>query len=62
MMVNNLVELEKNDKGFIVDQFMISPGYTRNYLFKYWFSLGTDEKYIKEEIDFEYEIIIEDVE
>lgn len=62
MMVNNLVELEKNDKGFIVDQFMISPGYTRNYLFKYWFSLGTDKKYIKEEIDFEYEIIIEDVE
>ena len=61
LMVNDLVELEKIDKGYVVDEFSISPGFTRNYLFKYWLSLDSDKDFSKEEIEFSYEIILEEL-
>ena len=61
LMVNDLVELEKTDKGYVVDEFEISPGFTRNYLFKYWLSLDSDKDFSKEEIEFSYEIILEEL-
>lgn len=61
LMVNNLTELEKVDKGYIVDEFEISPGFTRNYLFKYWLNLDTDDKLVKENVQFNYEILIEEL-
>ena len=61
LMVNDLVELEKTDNGYVVDEFEISPGFTRNYLFKYWLSLDTDKSFEKEDISFNYEIILEEL-
>ena len=61
LMVNDLTELEKIDKGYVVDEFEISPGYTKNYLFKYWLSLDTDDKLTREEVEFNYEILIEEL-
>lgn len=61
LMVNNLVELEKVDQGYIVDEFEISPGFTRNYLFKYWLSLDSDTNFVKEDIEFNYKILIEEL-
>lgn len=61
LFVMNVMELEKYNDGFIVDEFEISPGYTKNYLFKYWYDLETKEDVSKKNVTFEYEFILEEI-
>lgn len=61
LFVMNVAELEKYNDGYIVDEFEISPGYTRNYLFKYWYDSDTKEDISKKNITFEYEFILEEI-
>ena len=60
LYINDLTELEKLGDGYVVDEFDLSPGITRNYLFKYWYKLDTKEDYFKRDVKFEYKIVIED--
>lgn len=60
LYVNDLTEMEKLGDGYVVDEFDLSPGITRNYLFKYWYKLDTKEDYFKRDVKFEYKIVIED--
>lgn len=61
LFVMNVMELEKYNDGYIIDEFQISPGYTRNYLFKYWYDLETKEDISNKNITFEYEFILEEI-
>ena len=58
--INDLTELEKIGDGYVVDEFDLSPGITRNYLFKYWYKLETKDNYYNKDIKFEYKVLIED--
>ena len=60
LYINDLIELEKIGDGYVVDEFDLSPGITRNYLFKYWYKLETKDNYYNKDIKFEYKILIED--
>lgn len=60
LYVNDLTEMEKLGNGYLVDEFDLSPGITRNYLFKYWYKLDTKDEYFKRDVKFEYKIVIED--
>lgn len=60
LYINNLTDLEKIGDGYVVDEFDLSPGITRNYLFKYWYKLDTKKNYYNKDIKFEYKIVIED--
>lgn len=61
LFVVNVLELEKYGDGYIIDEFNIGPGYTRNYLFKYWFDLETSEDISKNKITFDYEFILDEI-
>lgn len=57
--INDLGKLEKVEDGYLLDSFNLSPGVTRNYLFKYWYKLNTDDINYKDDIKFEYKVILD---
>lgn len=59
LYVNDFNQLEKIDEGYVVDTFDLLPGITRNYLFKYWYKLDTDDKLYEDDIRFSYDIKLE---
>lgn len=56
LYVNDFNELQKDKDGYIVDTFDLLPGITRNYLFKYWYKLDTEDKLYEDDIKFNYSI------
>lgn len=60
LYINNLTDLEKIGDGYVLDEFDLSPGITRNYLLKYWYKLDTKKNYFNKDVKFEYRVIIED--
>lgn len=56
----DLTKGEKLDDGYVIDEFTLNPGITRNYLLKYWYKLDSNIKNIDSDVTFEYKVILED--
>jgi len=60
LYISDITELEKVKEGYVLDEFDLSPGITRNYLLKYWYKLDTDDNNFNKDIKFEYMVLIEE--
>lgn len=56
----DLTKGEKLDDGYVIDEFTLNPGITRNYLLKFWYKLDSNIKNIDNDVTFEYKVILED--
>lgn len=60
LYTSKLIELEKYKDGYVVSEMLLDPGYTKIHLFKFWFDLEAPDDVLGRNIEFEYEIVIEE--
>lgn len=56
LYVSNLTDLEKNDKGYIINTHELKPGYTKVHIIKLWYDLDSNKNITNTKISFKYDI------
>ncbi len=59
LYVKDLTDLERYNGSYVLASGSLEAGYTKIFLFKYWYKLDTLDNIINTKIDFDYELIIE---
>ncbi len=60
LYLEDLVDLEKIDDGYVLTSYELDSGYTKVHLIKYWYKLDSDEDVIDKNIKFTYKLVREE--
>lgn len=55
--IENLVDLERHNGGYVIYSGELNPGYTKVVLMKYWYKIDTPDKLANKDLTFTYEIV-----
>lgn len=56
LYISNLTDLEKNDKGYIINTHELKAGYTKIHIIKLWYDLDSNKNITNTKISFKYDI------
>ena len=55
--INNLVDLDREQGGYVLIDRELASGYTKRHLIKSWYRLDTNKKTAKEKVTFEFKFV-----
>lgn len=55
--INNLVDLDREQGGFVLIDRELASSYTKRHLIKSWYKLDTNKKTAKEKVTFEFKFV-----
>lgn len=55
----DLIDLKRDNGGYVLTTFELEPGYTKIHLIKYWYKYDSNPEKINNDLKFEYRIVKE---